>query len=407
MILKSGLFAFCIADSFSNTQASGSWGPERHSHGVAPLIAGEPRTRSVLQNYFDELDEFYGPIDIFRDTINGRLAGAIDQLDWKRAHDLVAQGVDPNCRYVHQVLADVACEGNAEIVRQIVRLGVSVDGSEFFSPLFEAAQCLRVGTVKLLIKLGANPNGPTNSSFTPIQAIGLRGHPEIIRALVVAGATWESVSLPEVIDSDVVHENVNFLTAVQDREAGSLDAAIEYLSNFQDAGADEIIEIISRRFRETQGTLTWNLSVLSMAFRLAEQGFDLLSDEVAPLILNGEWLPMRIAVVRRGVAVLAKMGIRLVQFSHVAARFLLEDNIETLFQTEGVDPIRTISVLSEAYNLYQQGVGQLTDGAASPMLEKVQALLQIPLFRKGMKVLQRSDSVGLNSNALLPKLFSI
>lgn len=200
-------------------------------------------------------------------------------------------------------------------------------------------------SLDLLLRLGANPNGleafgKRCVGSIPLHQAVILGKLEFVEALVLAGADPNSVDdnrdisalkLAFARKNDAVYK---FLSAVIGREVGVEKTVKSLIEAGPSAPAEQVVEIISNYLGVHRGDPRWNISVLSAAYMLKQDSFDLLTDRVAPLILDGDWSDLRIGLVRRGIAIFANMNIRLIQFEHVAAHFLLIADLKTLAGVE-------------------------------------------------------------------------
>lgn len=300
---------------------------------------------------------------------------AIGDLDWELARHLVAAGANPNSRQAMHHLDMFIMIGNKEGFWEMVRLGTSVDGLynkyiedrapqrvsqliRFGVPLdssnatillYSAAALWRESdTLKRLLELGANPDGHAENTATPLYGSAYYGELDNVKLLVSAGADTASKSFGltalEVATNMAHSQVVEFLSAIQRREDQvykAFTAAADYLTEQKGLSADEIINIIGESLQTSPGDLTWNLSVLSVAFRLKQDGFELLTDDVASTLLDGEWTIPRIVLIRRCLSALANMKLRLVQFESFSAPFLLHADMDAL------EPSKMLSISNE------------------------------------------------------------
>lgn len=273
-----------------------------------------------------------------QNTLDKLLFMAVDGNDWERAHELVASGANPNCVVILCLLRDHSAMGNNAQVINIARLGASVDGNDHIYPLEAASSWGRVNTVKLLIKLGANPDGRDLVS-KPLQGAARSGMLESVQALVIAGADIEALDAygrtamdcaTQMRRSDIAA----FLTAVRSR-VGEVDKAVSaYIGLGESPIVAQIINIITAIPGARDNDSEWNIAVLSVAYKLKELGRDLLTVVAAPLILRGDWLPLRVSLVQRGLEVFANMKLSLAQFEKAVAPFLLNADIQSLIDAE-------------------------------------------------------------------------
>ncbi|KAJ2969432.1 hypothetical protein NQ176_g8666 [Zarea fungicola] len=90
-------------------------------------------------------------------------------------------------------LFTVVRDGRESIVRQLLDLGVNVEGCSCFSitPLTEAAKNGHVNIVRLLLGRSAQAEGRAGDSISPLTAAIQSGHESIVRMLLDSGATVE------------------------------------------------------------------------------------------------------------------------------------------------------------------------------------------------------------------------
>lgn len=241
------------------------------------------------------------------------LYSAIDQSDWELAHHLVAAGADPNARRVSCSLYAAAYDGKHEKIKQMLRLGMSIDDYSVNCAAFNGS----VPIIKLLLQNGANPDGSLTEPRRPLRIAASNGNIEFFKALLAAGSSAGIAELP------IEHVVSEFMTAVQRRELQANDAASAILALGEVPNNEQVIEIIAGIFQTGQREPIWNLSVLLVAFKLKQQGFELLTDDVAPSILDGDWSPLRIASARGFVSSAVESALLHPQFDYVAAHFLL------------------------------------------------------------------------------------
>lgn len=102
-----------------------------------------------------------------------------------------------------QRLSQAAYEGSSTTVRLLLRLGADPNGGDynetvpfaFVTPLGTAASRGNLGVVQVLLENGANPDAADPTGFTPLAHAASQGHADVVRALLAAGAHTDVMTM--------------------------------------------------------------------------------------------------------------------------------------------------------------------------------------------------------------------
>jgi len=135
------------------------------------------------------------------------LIDAADNGDIKEVQALIKKGVDVNAYPTngYSPLSVAIMSGHMEIVELLVENGADINDTDIrgVTPLIDASwgnptvkdyRTIYVKIVKLLLLNGADPNIKDNKNTTPLMAASVVGNIDIVKLLVNAGASLDTIS---------------------------------------------------------------------------------------------------------------------------------------------------------------------------------------------------------------------
>jgi ankyrin repeat protein len=124
---------------------------------------------------------------------------ASEHGDIETVRTLLDMGVSPSCRDENSTLVtpliQAARHGHVEVVQLLVSRGAKLEDRDpdiGGTALFHAAINGWEETVRVLVKLGSDPNAPEWTGCTPVFAASFHGHVEVVHLLLDSGGKLDS-----------------------------------------------------------------------------------------------------------------------------------------------------------------------------------------------------------------------